>query len=492
MTTSPAKRFSVTTIFQRKYALSAGIFGLFIGSLSAALATPPRKPAVKSVAAPVTAAPIPTYNRDIRPLLAENCFACHGTDSAARKAGLRLDRFADAVMKRDDGFAIAPGNPKASLIIQRISLPETDDARMPPAEGHKALTAAQKALLIRWIAAGAKYEPHWAYIAPKMPALPTVHNAAWSRNAIDHFVLAKLEANGLMPAPEADKRTLIRRVSLDLTGLPPAPSEVEAFVADPSPNAYERLVDRYLADPRYGEHRARYWLDVARYGDTNGVHIDSYREMYSYRDWVIGAFNQNMPYSTFALDQLAGDLLPHPTLDQQIATGFIRCNITTGEGGSIDEEVKVGYTRDRTETFGQVFLGETVGCAVCHDHKFDPISQKEMYSLSAFFNNMTQGALDGNAKDMAPTLPDSAAQGPRPLRCAPDAGSRRAEVGRRSTNGAARPDFDRWLANAGVGGAAQSAIAASIPTGGLRFEAPLERGPGATDQCHLRRQSASR
>ena len=314
---------------------------------------------------------------------------------------------------------------------------------MPPPKSNKTLTAAQKELLKRWIAAGAEYQPHWSFIAPKRPEPPAVKDEAWVRNPIDRFVLAKLEQNGLKPAPEADRRTLARRLSLDLTGLPPDPAVVDAFVNDPSPDAYEKLVDRLLASPRWGEHRARYWLDAARYADTHGIHFDNYREIWAYRDWVINAFNRNLPFDQFTIEQLAGDLLPNRTLDQQVASGFNRCNITTNEGGAIDEEYLVLYARDRTETTSQVWLGLTAGCAVCHDHKFDPITQKEFYELAAFFNNTTQAAMDGNVKDTPPTV----------FVPGPDDRDRwdalAADVGRASASRlepaskAARPEFDK-------------------------------------------------
>jgi len=343
------------------------------------------------------------YNRDIRPILSENCFPCHGTDSAARKAKLRLDNFEDATAKREDSApAIVAGKPNDSEVIRRV-LDQGDDI-MPPEKSHKVLTPAQKDLLKRWVAQGAKYQLHWAFIAPQRPEVPKVKNAKWVRNPVDQFILARLEQEKLKPASEADRRTLARRLSLDLTGLPPKPEEVEAFVKDASPDAYEKLVDKYLASPHWGEHRARYWLDAARYGDTHGIHIDNFRETWIYRDWVINAFNTNMPFDQFTTEQLAGDLLPKPTLEQKIASGFNRCNITTSEGGAIDEEYLVLYTRDRTETTSQVWLGLTAGCAVCHDHKYDPLSQKEFYQLSAFFNNTTQKAMDGNVKDTPPVL----------------------------------------------------------------------------------------
>jgi hypothetical protein len=269
------------------------------------------------------------YNRDIRPILAENCFACHGADSAARKASLRLDRSEDAIAPRKDSLAaIAPGKPDRSELVHRINNPDPDDV-MPPTETHKVLKPEEKELLKKWIADGAKYQPHWSLIAPQRPELPKVRNKRWVRNPIDNFILARLEQAKLKPAPEADRRTLARRLSLDLIGLPPKPEEVEAFVKDKSPDAYEKLVDRLLGSPHWGEHRGRYWLDAARYADTHGIHFDNYREMWSYRDWVINAFNRNEPFDQFTIDQLAGDLLPNRTLDQQVATGFNRCNITT-------------------------------------------------------------------------------------------------------------------------------------------------------------------
>src|SRR6478609_1740006 len=343
------------------------------------------------------------YNRDIRPILSENCFSCHGADSASRKAKLRLDSFAEATAEREDGApAIVPGKPKESEVIRRILA--SDDDQMPPADSHKVLTKEQKELLRRWVNEGAVYQPHWAFIAPVRPTPPKVKNSKWGRNPIDQFILARLDQEKLKPAPEADRRTLARRVSLDLTGLPPTPEVVEAFVADKSPDAYEKLVDRLLASPQWGEHRARYWLDAARYADTHGIHFDNYREMWTYRDWVINAFNQNMRFDEFTIENLAGDLLPKATLEQKTGSGFNRCNITTSEGGAIDEEYLVLYARDRTDTTSQVWLGLTAGCAVCHDHKYDPLSQKEFYQFSAFFNNTTQKAMDGNVKDTPPTV----------------------------------------------------------------------------------------
>ncbi|MCE2806464.1 MAG: DUF1549 domain-containing protein [Gemmataceae bacterium] len=340
------------------------------------------------------------YNRDIRPILTENCFACHGPDSAARKADLRLDRREDAVK----AGAIVPGKPEESPLVERL-FDLRRDKIMPPPKSHKVLKPEQKEILKKWVAQGADYQLHWSFITPQKPAVPVVKNKAWTRNPIDAFVLSALEAKGLAPAGEADRATLARRLSLDLTGLPPEPALVRAFVADQSPDAYERLVDKLLASPHWGEHRARYWLDAARYADTHGIHFDNFREMWSYRDWVINAFNRNQPFDRFTIEQLAGDLLPDATLEQKVATGFNRCNITTNEGGAISEEYLVLYARDRTETTSQVWMGLTTGCAVCHDHKFDPLSMKDFYSLAAFFNNTTQNAMDGNIKDTPPIIP---------------------------------------------------------------------------------------
>jgi hypothetical protein len=407
------------------------------------------------------------YNRDVRPILVDKCFACHGPDSAAREADLRLDQRDAAI----DAGAIEPGDPDSSELIARVYAEDPDEV-MPPPTAHKTMSAEEKELLKRWIAQGAPYQPHWSFIAPERPSPPAVQRADWIRSDIDRFVLARLEAAGLEPAPEADRSTLIRRASLDLTGLPPAPDLVAAFLADPAPDAYEKAVDQLLQTPAWGEHRARYWLDYARYADTHGIHFDNYREMWSYRDWLIKAFNANMPFDQFTIESLAGDLLPAATLDQQIASGFHRCNMTTNEGGIIDEEYLVLYARDRTETTAQVWMGLTANCATCHDHKFDPLSQREFYELSAFFNNTTQGARDGNVKDTPPVVVVpraddrerwAALQGEIPA-------SREALARRRA---AARADFDAWLVGATV-----EAIGQSVPADGLHLHAPLNEGTG--------------
>ena len=343
------------------------------------------------------------FQKQIRPILSDNCFQCHGPDPKTRMAGLRLDTREAAMASRSGGSAIVPGKPAESQLYKRVA--ETNAAKkMPPAYSHKTLTTQQIDLLKSWIAEGAPWTEHWSFRAPVQAKPPVVKNATWPASAIDRFILARLESEGLAPAPLADKRTLIRRVSLDLTGLPPKPSEIEAYLKDLTPKAYERMVDRYLASPHYGEHRGRYWLDAARYGDTHGIHVDNYREIWPYRDWVIQAFNRNLPFDQFTTEQLAGDLLPNPTLDQKIATGFHRCNVTTNEAGIIEDEYAEIYAKDRADTTGAVWLGMTVGCATCHDHKFDPISQKDFYALGAFFRNTTQNVMDGNIPDTPPVL----------------------------------------------------------------------------------------
>lgn len=343
------------------------------------------------------------FKNDVRPILSDACFRCHGNDRTTRMAGLRLDTREGAFAKRAAGTVIVKGNPERSLLIARITAKDPA-RRMPPPSAHKNLTPQQVRTLTEWIRSGADWQEHWAFRPPVRSAPPATKNDGWARNAIDRFVLARLEAAGLTPAAEASRRTLIRRLAFDLTGLPPAPADVEAFVSSGDDAAYEKLIEKYLASPHYGEHRARYWLDAARYGDTHGIHIDNYRDIWPYRDWVISAFNANMPFDRFTIEQLAGDLLPAPTLEQRIATGFQRCNVTTNEAGVIIEEIEAMYAKDRADTIGAVYLGMTVGCATCHDHKFDPIPQKDFYALTAFFRNSTQHAMDGNVSDTPPIV----------------------------------------------------------------------------------------
>lgn len=341
------------------------------------------------------------FKRDILPILSSKCYTCHGPDQAARKAGLRLDQ-RDAALKpaRSRSTPIVPGKSADSEVVRRI-FADDDDERMPPTKTGKPLTDREKELLKRWIDQGAEYQLHWAFVKPERPKVPAVKNKAWVKNEIDAFVLAKLEAAGLTPAPRADPYTLIRRLSLDLRGLPPTLDEVETFVKEfnsglsTQDSALEKLVDRLLDSPRYGEKMALLWLDLARFGDTSGYHQDSTRQMYLWRDWVINAFNQNMPFDQFTVEQLAGDLLPAATDQQKIASGFNRNTRFNEEGGVDPEEYVIRYNIDRTNTLGQVWLGLTLGCAECHSHKYDPISHKEYYQLFAYFTGITEPMAEG-------------------------------------------------------------------------------------------------
>jgi hypothetical protein len=343
------------------------------------------------------------FNRDIRPILSENCFQCHGPDRHQRKADLRLDLEAEALKDLGGHRAIVPGRPLESELHRRVTTSDPDDVMPPPKSGLK-LTAAEKELLSRWITQGAKWQGHWAFVTPTAPSLPPMRRAGWARNPIDQFVLARLEREGLKPSTEADRATLIRRVSLDLTGLPPTPADVAEFLRDPAPDAYEKVVDRLLRSPHYGERMALPWLDAARYADTHGYQKDNERTMWAWRDWVIGAFNSNLPFDQFTVEQLAGDLLPQPTLAQRIATGFNRNHRINAEAGAIAEEYRAEYVADRAETTATVWLGLTVACARCHDHKFDPITQKDYYRLFAFFNNVEENGVDGVGPSPVPQL----------------------------------------------------------------------------------------
>ena len=334
------------------------------------------------------------YNLQIRPILADNCFSCHGPDKDARKSRLRLDEREVATAPAKSGLiAITPGKLDASELVYRITSEDVDE-RMPPKDSHKALKPQEIALLKQWIAEGATYARHWAFEPIRETKIPSVKNARWPRNPIDAFVLARLETEGLSPSVEAEKSTVLRRVTLDLTGLPPALGEIDAFLADASPNAYEKVVDRLLASKHYGERMALDWLDAARYADTNGYQADRDRDMYAWRDWVIRAFNENKRFDDFTVEQLAGDLLPNPTLDQIIATGFNRNQPLNLEGGVIAEEFLAEYNADRVETTSTVWLGLTLGCARCHDHKFDPLTQKDFYRFKAFFHNASEPGND--------------------------------------------------------------------------------------------------
>ncbi|WP_436716234.1 DUF1553 domain-containing protein [Roseiconus lacunae] len=337
------------------------------------------------------------YNRDVRPILADFCFACHGPDDHSRAADLRLDQ-SDSALEMS---AVVPGNPDASELIARITT-DDPDLIMPPPHTKKSISDEQKQILTHWIEQGAEFQKHWSFIAPAIEPPTQQADLAWRKNEIDDYVYSALKDAGLSPMPEASPSVLFRRLHLDITGLPPSPDDRKAFENDYAAGgdeAYRQWIDRLMSRPTWGEHRARYWLDAARYGDTHGLHFDNYREMWPYRDWVIRAFNENQAFDQFVVEQLAGDLLDAPTESQLVATGFQRCNITTNEGGTIDEENMALYAADRVQTFGWVFLGLTTNCAQCHDHKFDPISMKDYYSLAAFFRNTTQRPKDGNRKD---------------------------------------------------------------------------------------------
>ena len=331
------------------------------------------------------------FDRDVRPILSDNCFNCHGPDDKRRMAGLRLDI--------EEGVEKVAKN----RLLERIAA-ANPAARMPPPKSGVTLTDAQVAVIRRWVEQGARWERHWAFSPPQKPSLPAVHNQKWIRNPIDNFVLARLEKEGLTPSPEADRATLIRRLSFDLTGLPPTTAEIDAFLADKSASAYEKQVDRLLASPQFGERMAMQWLDLARYADTHGYHIDSARDMWKWRDWVIDAFNRNMPFDRFGIEQLAGDLMPNATVQQKLASGFNRNHMVNYEGGAIPEEYQAEYVADRVDTTATVFMGLTVGCARCHDHKYDPISQKDYYRFFAFFNTIPEKGLDGNKGNALPIL----------------------------------------------------------------------------------------
>ena len=392
------------------------------------------------------------FNRDVRPILSDNCFSCHGIDAKHRKAGLRLDTAAGLTADHDGSRAVVPGDVAKSALVARINSDDAEEV-MPPPSSHKTLTTGQKETLRRWIEQGATYQNHWSFEPIVKPQVPNVEGAT---NPVDAFLFERLKREKLSANPEADRRTLARRAAFALTGLPPTVGEVEAFLADKSPDAYEKLVDRYMASPHFGEEMARHWLDLARYGDTHGLHLDNERQMWGYRDWVVSAFNANKPFDRFTVEQLAGDLLPDPgkpapTTDQLVATGFNRCNVTTSEGGAIPAEYQFRYAVDRASTVATTWMGLTAGCAQCHDHKFDPISAKEFYSLYAFFNSPADPALDGNA---------AADPADRPA-CLASAGE-----------ATGRPDL----------GAGRSAKGARREDGGARLRRPRRRGAEAADR----------
>ncbi len=345
------------------------------------------------------------FTRDVRPILADRCYTCHGPDEEARTTELRLDRRESAFADLGDGrHALVPGNTAASELVRRITSDDPDE-RMPPPDAKRRLTPDQVETLVKWVEQGAAWDEHWSLVAPRRPEFPTVRNREWPINGIDWFVLARLEREDLAPSPPAAKETLLRRVTLDLTGLPPTLAELDAFLADDSPRAYERAVDRLLESPRYGEHMALPWLDAARYADSNGYQGEMTRTLWPWRDWVIQALNDNMPFDQFTIEQLAGDLLPEPTRAQLVATGFHRNHMLNGEGGRIAEESRVDYVVDRVNTTATTWLGLTIACCQCHDHKYDPFPQTDFYRLYAYFNNIDEsGAVDanGNAKPVLP------------------------------------------------------------------------------------------
>ncbi|MBE2283792.1 MAG: DUF1553 domain-containing protein [Prosthecobacter sp.] len=420
------------------------------------------------------------FNRDIRPILADACFHCHGPDPGTRKAGLRLDTEAGFfTAKKGEQPTIIKGKPDASSLFQRLITKDEDDV-MPPPDSHKEIKPAQVALIKQWIEQGAPWQPHWSLIPPQKPAVPAVKDESWVKTPIDRFVLASLDKAGLKPAPEADAHTLVRRIALDLTGLPPS-SELLARYCPTSQTSPTRLtdaqisqlIDELMKSPAYGEHRARYWLDAARYGDTHGLHFDNYREMWPYRDWVVKAFNRNQPFDQFTVEQIAGDLLPNHTDDQLVATGFQRCNITTNEGGTIDEENLANYAVDRVQTMGWVYFGLTTNCGQCHDHKFDPFTQRDFYSMAAFFRNTTQQAKDGNIKDgrgpvlVIPSEQDKPRWEKLPAEIA------EATKQRDERKKAAGKDFNAWLASA-----KPEHLDQDVPTKGLQVHLPLNEGVG--------------
>ncbi|WP_414663142.1 DUF1553 domain-containing protein [Horticoccus sp. 23ND18S-11] len=352
------------------------------------------------------AAPL-EFNRDVRPILSENCFQCHGQDAAKREGKLRLDDRESATRLHDGYAAILPGKPDESEMIRRIASTASDEV-MPPPESHKTVSPAQAAVLRQWIAEGAPFQKHWAFLPPRQAPLPAVRNATWPRAALDRLVLARLEREGLAPSTAATAETWLRRASFDLTGLPPTSGELDVFAADVTRRgeaAFEAAVDRLLASPHYGERQAIEWLDAARYADTHGFNNDSSRTMWRWRDWVIEAFNANVPYDRFITEQIAGDLLPQPSLEQRIATGFARNHVISSEGGIIGEEYRVEYVADRVRTLSTAWLGLTMECAKCHDHKFDPITQRDYFRLFAFFNNVPEHGEDGRVANAIPMIP---------------------------------------------------------------------------------------
>jgi len=406
-----------------------------------------------------------SFNRHIRPILSDRCSTCHGPDEKTRKAKLRLDTPEGALRKNADGqFIIKPGDPAASELYKRVISADPDE-KMPPRESHLTISPEEVALLRRWIEQGADWEKHWAFIPAAQPEVPAVADAAWPKNEIDRFILHRLDREKLAPSPEAPRERLIRRVTFDLTGLPPTLEQIDRFLADQSPNAYEKVVDELLASRAFGERMAVDWLDLARYSDTHGYQADKYRAMWPWRDWVIQAFNENLPFDQFATWQLAGDLLPNPTKEQRLATAFNRHHMQTEEGGSVEEEFRVSYVVDRVNTMGTAFLAMTFECSRCHDHKYDPVSQKEFYSLYSFFNNIDESGQNSHFTDAMPVptllLSDEAAD-QRLAQLKEEIRAKEAQAPALREN--ARPAFANWLA-----GKPQAAAARGL-TASFSFE----------------------
>ena len=403
-----------------------------------------------------------SFNRDIRPILSNNCFHCHGPDAAHREADLRLDDETSALADRGGYVALAAGDLSKSEAWQRI-LSEDPDLVMPPPDSHKELTADEKSRIRAWIEQGAEYEGHWAFLTPNKSSLPVVDKGRFNDNPIDRFIFEGLSKVGLKPSPEASKEILIRRATFDLTGLPPTTEEIFAFLKDDQPGAYERVVDRLLQSPRFGERMAVHWLDAARYGDTSVFHADGPRDMWIWRDWVVNAFNDNLSYDQFTLQQIAGDLLPEATWREQVATGFLRNNATTDEGGAIAEEFRVEYAVDRVKTTSMVWLGLSMECAQCHDHKYDPISQEDYYRFFAFFNQASDPGMQtrrGNQKPIV-EVPDE-----EDLLKVPGVEAELEAIANRlmELDKSADPDFEKWMVEA-----REQAEAKETPSGSVSF-----------------------
>ena len=383
-----------------------------------------------------------SFNKDVRPILSSKCLNCHGPSEKSRKADLRFDDEASALKNRDGLQAIKPGDLANSEMWHRI-ISEDPDEIMPPPEFKNELNENEIAILKTWIEQGARYEGHWAFVKPKTPNLPKIKNTKWPRNTIDHFLLARLEKDGIQPSPEADRRTLVRRLTLDLTGLHPTLTEVDAFLSDKSPNAYEKVVDRLLASEEYAERMALIWMDASRYGDTSVFHDDGPRTMWPWRDWVLNAYKNNMPFDQFTIEQLAGDLLPEANVQQKVASGFNRNHATTDEGGAIAEEFRVEYVVDRVKTTGNIWMGMTLECAQCHDHKYDPISQEEYYRFYAFFNNNADPGMQTRRGNQAPVIDVIS---PTQLKLKEEAEKKIAGIQKQleARRQDAKDDFDRW------------------------------------------------